>query len=94
MRTVFIELFIIIIVFCADLYDCPVWKEFMGPLVRSGRKTFLTRMVLLVCFDFFLEFNQKTKEHDKFKCRRVNKPFSPPPHTHTPYKITMTQTTL
>ena len=45
----------------ADVYDCSVWKEIMGPLVRKEGKIILTRMGFLVCFDGFPAFNQNRK---------------------------------
>jgi len=56
-----LSLLLIIIVYFVDVYDCPVWKELMGPLVRRRGKAVLTRMGLLVCFDGFPAFHQNRK---------------------------------
>lgn len=56
-----LSLLIIVNVIFADVYDCPVWQELMGPLVRRGRRTVLTRMGFLVCFDGFPAFNTNRK---------------------------------
>ena len=47
--------------FCPDVYDCPVWKDVMGPLVQQGGRIILTRMGFIVCFDAFPAFHKKRK---------------------------------
>ena len=44
-----------------DVYDCPAWKDLMGPLVRRAGRVLLTRMGFLMCIDGFPAFNMKRK---------------------------------